>query len=240
MIKIIYPIDPTIPRIKRHAEHISRQFGDVCKRIVLTPHDSAKTFAHNEIEKSKDDDLLVFMGHGRSDALFGGRGRFFNAEGLTGDSSLDDNPDIYNDENFIDSHTYSLFKGKKLVCKACNSNLLGEKLVDSGAVAVLGFGKLPTTREELEDDWHYNSPSKHAAPDLAGIFEASFERAFIRVVKWGGNFADLAYAIKAELYYQSSLMLCSHTRYRHRIADILYAVEKSVIVIGDSRVRLLG
>lgn len=198
-----------------------------------------KSLAHQEIAISSGDDLLVFMGHGRSDALYGAKGKHYNAAGFTDVNALDDIADFYNDDSFIDATTYGLFAGKKILCFACKSGELGEKLVNAGAKVVLGFGLLPTTREEFEDDWNGKCINNRAIDATTGIFDVSFYRALQRTVNSKGNFADLLYCIKNEIHWHIAMLLYSKARYRYQLANVLYEVEKSVTVSGNSRLPLV-
>lgn len=239
MIKLIYPIDPTIPRIRRHAERLSHCLPVPSKRVVLQPNEASKSLAHQEIAISGDCDLLVFMGHGRSDALYGAKGKYYNSVGFIDECAMDDIAYFYNDDSFIDADTYGLFTGKKVLCFACKSGELGEKLVNAGAKVVLGFGLLPTTREEFENDWNEKGINNRAIDAMAGIFDVSFCRALCRTVFRGGNFADLLFCIKNEIHSHIAMLLYSKARFRYQLANVLYEVEKSVTVSGDSRLPLV-
>lgn len=241
MILLIYPQDPTIRRIERHGERIAMSLPSAVKQIVIEPGDSSKTLAHHAIKESKDDDLIVFMGHGRSDALFGARGDRYLEAKFVDYRVVDENPKLYfNDENFIDGTTYRLLAGKKIVCFACVSNELGKRLVNAGTKAALGFGKLPTTVAEFEDEWHYKNVNPHVAAVMSGILDVSFGRALIRAVKQGGNMADLAFCIKDEIHWHVAMLLYSKARYRYMLADVLSVVEKAIVVTGDATLPLAG
>ena len=182
MILLIYPQDPTIRRIERHGKRIVRSLPNVAERIVIEPKDSSKTQAHLAIKASNDNDLIVFMGHGRSDALFGARGDKYKEAEYVDYRVIDENPELYfNDENFIDGTTYRLLAGKKIVSFACVSNELGKRLVNAGTKVALGFGKLPTTVAEFEDEWHYKNVNSHVAAAMSGILDVSFGRALLRI-----------------------------------------------------------
>lgn len=240
MILLIYPQDPTIRRIERHGKRIARSLSGVSERIVIEPKDASKIRAHHAIKASDDGDLIVFMGHGRSDALFGARGNRYKDAEYVDYRVIEETPELYyNDENFIDSATYRLLVGKKIVSFACVSNELGKRLVSAGTKAALGFGKLPTTIAEFKDEWHINNVNMHMVAAMSGILDVSFGRALIRAVKQGGNMTDLAYCIKDEIHWHIAMLLYSRARYRYLLASVLYEVEKEVVVIGDATLPLL-
>lgn len=240
MILLIYPQDPTIRRIERHSKRIVRSLPSVAERIVIEPKDSSKIQAHLAIKASNDEDLIVFMGHGRSDALFGARGDKYKEAEYVDYRVIDENPELYyNDENFIDGTSYRLLAGKKIVSFSCVSNELGKRLVNAGTKAALGFGKLPTTVAEFEDEWHYKNVNPHVVAAMSGILDVSFGRALLRTVKQGGNMTDLAYCIKDEIHWHIAMLLYSKARYRYMLADVLSAVEKAVVVSGDATLPLV-
>ena len=240
MILLIYPKDPTIKRIEQHGNRVAKALTDVSSKFIIYPNEESKRLIHQEMIRGEEDDLIVFMGHGRSTALFGARGKYYNREEDVDYRVLQENPEfLYNDENFIDSSTYHLFKNKNVVLFACVSNELGPLLISSGAKGVLGFGKLPTTVTEFQDDWQFVKVNRHAVAALSGIIDVSFERAFIRVAKNNGNLVDLVYCIKNEIHWHISMLLYSRARYRYVLADILYAIEKSIVVFGKSDIPLI-
>lgn len=241
MILIIYPRDPSIRRIERHGKRIARCLPGLAELIVIEPKDDSKTSAHHAIKASNDDDLIVFMGHGRSDALLGARGDKYMVAEFVDYRVIEETPGLfYNDENFIDGSTYSLLEGKKFVGFACVSNELGKRLVKAGTKVALGFGRLPTTVAEFEGEWHYKNVSSHGAAAMSGILDVSFGRALIRAVKQKGNMADLAYCIKDEIHWHIAMLLHSKAKYRYMMADVLSTVEKTVVVVGDATLPLIG
>ena len=241
MILLVYPQDPTIRRIARHGRRLTKRLPCITQEKVLMPIDASKTMALHAIRDCGKDDLIVFMGHGRSDALFGARGKYYHQVEFADYRALEEHPeDYYNDENFIDEATFRLLRGKKVIIFACVSNEFGELLVNAGAKAVLGYGKLPTTKAEFKDDWHYNWVNGHAVSAMSGILDVSFVNALMRVVRFDGNMVDLVYSIKDEIHLQIAKLLYSKARYRYMLADVLSTVEKSIIAIGETSTPLIG
>lgn len=239
MIRIICPQDPTIRCVERQARRLDRRLGGMSKIYVVKPNDKSKSDCHQKIKSWSEDDIIIFMGHGRSDALFGSRGRNFNAMGHDSGFEVDNPEDYYNDENFIDKSNYVFLKGKSIVCFACETNLLAKKLIDAGAKSVLGFGKMPTSVEEFKSDWKLPYISKKMIAFMNGVLNVSFRDAMIKVVNMGGEIVDIAIYFKMEMRRQISLLLHSKAKYRYDIADVLYKILYSVDVIGDKRTKIL-
>lgn len=237
MIKIICPSDPTIKRLERHAWRTADAIED-CKVVIVQPGDASKVYCHREIWDSDKNDLIVFMGHGRSDALYGSKGKQFASAGLIGDSTLCENLDLYNDDSFIDSSNYGLFAGKKAVIFACKSAELGKELCKAGATTVLGFGKLPTSQDEFMDDWKYQV-SNHAVAAMSGILDVAFCNALIDTIKRRGTFFDMQHQLRMQLQCSISMLLYSKACYRYKLASTLYTVAASIKVWGDRYARLV-
>ena len=181
MVLLVYPHDPTIPRIARHGRRLAKRLPCITVEKVLMPKDASKTVAHHAIRDCGGDDLIVFMGHGRSDALFGARGKHYTQADYADYRVLEEHPeDYYNDEDFITEATYRLLEGKKVVIFACVSNELGEKLVDAGTRTVLGYGKLPTTKTEFEEDHHFPNNARNPHFKLCRQQFAGNEIHFVR------------------------------------------------------------
>lgn len=145
---LVHPVDPTIKRLERLLKYVICH-TDSSESLLIKPGDIYKKKALNELEKRSKEDFIVFLGHGRSDALFGSKGAEWNA--VVSPEAIEQDPDnFYNDENLICSTNYHLLKGKKIFCFACNSVELGQTLEKRGIDCVLlGFDRLPTTKEEF-------------------------------------------------------------------------------------------
>ena len=237
MIRIICPRDPTIRSVERQGRRLYRWLHDVSRIYVVMPNDGSKHKCHQLIRAWDDSDLIVFMGHGRSDALYGSRGKSFDVTG--GEEALDkSSEDYYNDEHFIDATSYKLLKGKNIVCFSCESYLLAKKLVEAGANAVVGFGKMPTSKQELEQDAHIETVSDKMVAYINGALNVAFRDAVFKTHKMHGEIADVAVYFKMEIKRQISLLLHSKAKYRKSMATVLYNIAKSVKVEGDKTVKV--
>lgn len=238
MIRIICPQDPTIRCVERQGRRLDRWLDEASRIYVVLPNENSKNKCLNLIRIWDSSDLIVFMGHGRSDALIGSRGRLFDMEG--GDDALDKkSEDYYNDERFIDEENYSLFSGKSIVIFACESDLLAKRLVEAGAKSVLGFGKMPTSRIELEQDAHITERiSNTMIAYINGALNVAFRNALYMAHRMNGEMADVAVYFKMEIRRQVSLLLHSKAKYRYSMATLLYDIAKTVKVEGDKTVKV--
>ncbi len=237
MIRIICPQDPTIRCVERQAGKLNRRLDKASKKYIVKPNDGSKFRCHQLIKSWSEDDLIIFMGHGRSDALFGSRGKMFNIMG--GDNAKDrDTDDIYNDESFVDESNYGLFAGKSVVCFTCESDELGKKLMESGAKAIVGFGKMPSSKIELEQDAHVKYSTKTMVAYINGALNVAFREAVLRAHRMKGVIEDVAIYFKMEMRRQVSLLLHSKAKYRYCMANVLYDIARTVTVMGDKKLKV--
>ena len=238
MIRIICPQDPTIRSVERQGRRLDRWLETASKIYVVLPNARSKNKCLRLIRTWDNCDLIVFMGHGRSDALIGSRGRLYNMVG--GDDAKDkDSEDYYNDERFIDENNYGLLARKSIVAFACQTDLLAQKLVDAGARAIVGFGKMPTSRLELEEDAHITDKiSNTMIAYINGALNVAFRDAFYMAHRMQGEIVDVAVYFKMEIRRQVSLLLHSKAKYRYSMATVLYDIAKTVKVVGDKKKKI--
>ena len=236
MMLLVHPVDPTIKRLERLLKYVICH-TDSSESLLIKPGDIYKKKALNELEKRSKEDFIVFLGHGRSDALFGSKGAEWTA--VVSPEAIEQDPDkFYNDENLISSTNYQLLKGKKIFCFACNSVELGQTLEKSGIDCVLlGFDRLPTTKEEFKEDWHL-SVSRHMLAATKGCLDIAVRQCIITAVEQHCEFGEMEDIMKFELQKQISFLLASKARYRYELANVLSAIKGNVMVVGDRSVRV--
>jgi len=236
MIRIICPQDPTIRSVERQARRLDRRLGADSRIYVVKPNDISKKKCHRLIESWNVEDLIIFMGHGRSDALFGSRGKNFNMTGS--DAAIDrESDDYYNDESFIDESNYDLFSDKSIICFSCESDLLGNRLLKAGARTVVGFGKMPSSWAEFEQDVHFKERiNNRMIAYINGALNVAFRDAVLITHKMHGSLIEFAAYFKMEIRRQVSLLLHSKAKFRYCMANVLYDISKTVTVMGDKSV----
>ncbi len=236
MIRIISPQDPTIRSVERQARRLDRRLGADSRVYVVKPNVISKNKCHHLIDSWSEDDLIIFMGHGRSDALFGSRGKNFDMTGS--DDAIDkESDDYYNDESFIDETNYHLLSGKSIICFSCESDSLGIKLLEAGARAVVGFGKMPSSRPEFELDAHFKEKiNNRMIAYINGALNVAFRDAVLITHKMHGSLIEFATYFKMEIRRQVSLLLHSKATFRYCMANVLYDISRTVIVLGDKSV----
>ena len=115
-----------------------------CYEIKFTDDDHKRCL--NEVANSSAK-FILFMGHGRSDCLFGSCAKESND--FVSSEAMQYNEIVYKNENFINSDNLYLFKDKILFSFSCNSNRkdknsLGWKAIENEVRCFIGFGDIPT------------------------------------------------------------------------------------------------
>lgn len=234
MVYVINPIDPTIKSLRRLARHLSQQIPAL-STIFIFPGDCHKYSTYDKLEKLSNDTSIIFMGHGRSDALFGSKGKYWNA--MFNDELDETNDYFYNDEDFITEETYSLFAGKRLIIFACNSTDLSEKLLENGASVVMGFHRLPTSVDEFRDDWGIQA-SDHLIAAMNGCLNIAFRNTITKACLDHLCFSQIESLMKLELQRQIVNVLTSRAHYRYQLVNTLSHIKRDIKVVGQRNLRL--
>lgn len=234
MVYVINPIDPTIKSLRRLAKSLVAKTKHIGVLFVY-PGVPSKEYAHQVISKMSPDTSIIFMGHGRSDALFGSKGIHWNA--MIEREDTDAPIEYYNDENFIDKNTFRLLSEKRLVLFACNSVDFGKKLIEHGASVALGFDRLPTTKDEFLDDWNIQA-SDHLIAAMNGCLNIAFRYTMVKACNNHLTFAQIESLLRMELQQQIVDVLTSRARYRYNLANVLAHVKRNLQVVGERMLEL--
>jgi hypothetical protein len=242
-ILIVHPKDKTTVFLDRIKNHLIDTFRDDTHHFNIHPNDNSHAECLKIIESHDEKGVVIFLGHGRSDKLFGSRGEWFDKDEFVSPEAIVENPGkYYNNEDFINENNVGIFSKKRIFCLACNSNKdIAQWAVDNGAQAFLGFGDIPTSTGEFSAD---------------GIENVSTD--IVKLMK-----TELNYIIKASLTYsisqshsfeqlQSTIQLVTnqriveilvnqkHFKERHLLADYLYYLKREIKVWGNKKAKLIG
>lgn len=234
MVYVINPIDPTIKSLRRLCHFFLKWLPEISV-VYIFPGEHHKKNVHSLLRNMPDNTSIIFMGHGRSDALFGSKGKYWNAFEIP---DYVEYPEQYeNDENFINADSFNLLKGKLLIIYACNSTELAKTLLRYGSKVVLGFYRLPTSKEEFFDDWHIRA-SSHLIAAINGCLNIAFRNTILRSVKEHLAFSDIESLMRMELQRQIVHVLTSNARYKYDLANVLSHIKLELKAIGDRSLKL--
>lgn len=235
MVYVINPIDPTIKSLRRLARYLSQQVPAL-STIFVFPGDYHKDGVYDKLEKLPNDTSIIFMGHGRSDALFGSKGKRWNA--LFNEENDDVFHYYYNDEDFITEESYYLFAGKRLIIFACNSTELAKRLLENGASVVMGFHRLPTSVDEFRDDWNIQA-SDHLIAAMNGCLNIAFRNTIKKACIDHLRFSQIESLMKLELQRQIVNVLTSRAHYRYQLVNTLSHIKRDLKTVGQRDLRLI-
>lgn len=239
MILIISPYDKSTKRLGRIASFLHRHLPNN-KLFIVRPNEKSKLECHKLIWNCKESDLIIFLGHARSDALYGAKGKYYKNP-FAPNPNEDSNPEDYEyyDENFIDSSSFHLLKGKKMICYGCKTKKLAEHLYRSGALVIYGFGVIPTSMEEFKI-FH--------EPQVSNLLISYMKGSITRILKRGiclslsnpkNSFADLYKILEFEFQREIEYALTSNFRLKFNLVNVLHIVKREMGVIGDISCKLL-
>lgn len=136
MIYFIYPIDKTTEFLlqipNRILEKSGRESGNI---ITIFPNDDSYNSCLDEIANLPDSSIVIFMGHGQDNILWGAES------------------EIYKKKPLIVRNQVKIFSNKHLFCLSCNSNeFLRSTFNFSKIISSIGFGSLPTEITEVNNN----------------------------------------------------------------------------------------
>jgi hypothetical protein len=136
VLTIIYPKDYSTEFLLRIYSNLLEKFEpELVKILYIEANDNSYSEGVKHIESIDENSLLLFMGHGQDDLLYGAE-----------EGSFKKKP-------FVKRTEFKVFKGKYLFSLSCYSNeLLRTSLGNSGIINSIGFGSLPTEMTEVDNN----------------------------------------------------------------------------------------
>ena len=240
-ILIIHPNDNTTFFLEKIKKNIVKRFKGDVHYFNVHPNDNSHEMCLERIQKHSEDGFIIFLGHGRTDKLYGAVGKKYGV--FANDELMLENPsDYYCKELFIDKSNIAIFSSKKVFCLACNSNELGKLAIEKGAKSFLGFGDIPSSYEEfLNDHKAHNISLKLVYKmryELIYIIKTGLEYAIINSYSFGQLHNLLQFIINQRI--ATILIEEKNLKYRYILTDVLYTLKKEMVLLGDKNLMLLS
>lgn len=244
-VLIVHPYDKSTSFLERIKNHLQAEFRENLHYFNVKPNASSHTQCLETISSFSSNGLLLFMGHGKSNCLYGAKGDFYGT--LENDLVKAEEPDKYFfEDNFINENNLNVFNEKKIISLSCNSNgQIGRKSVENGAKVFLGFGDLPTSREELEE---HGEKSKSGVS--LGKIEQALKTEINDIIKKSvriGIIENYSFSELVDLIYFITNQKISHylvnqkkVSERKLIANYLYTFKKEIKLFGNKNERLIS
>jgi hypothetical protein len=155
-VLIVHPYDKSTRFLERIKNYLQAEFPEDSHYFNVKPNLKSHNQCLELIMDFSNNHLLLFMGHGKSNSLYGAKGDYYGT--LENNDVKSEKPDLYYyNDDYINLENIDVLKDKKVIVLSCNSNSqIGRKAVAKGAKVFLGFGDLPTSIAELEEKGEEN------------------------------------------------------------------------------------
>lgn len=234
-ILCIYPDDSSTRFLDRIQNYLKRKLGDEFHCYKVKPNDDSHYYCLERLRTNTTEELVIFLGHGRSDCLYGANTNynFFASPYYEGVSD-------YQNDNFINSTNIAVFSEKKVFCLSCNSaEKLGEWAVQKGATVFIGFGDIPTDNEILPK-------LGIGLPTLIARFKGEInwivKKSLAFSIAKNHSFYQLADTVRLLTNARINDIILTHKSLRQRrlLTDYLFSFKSEMVVSGDGNELLRG
>ncbi len=244
-IVAIYPTDmqESTRFLNRINTHLKRNLNDewYCLKTGFSDfeHIMCVDIASKETAK-----FILFMGHGRSDRLFGSCS--LESSDFISLDAIEHNKSLYKNENFINAHNIDKFRNKIFFSFSCNSNRndknsIGRNAILKGVKCFVGFGDIPTDFIDFrlinqgKIDTNQIFP-KRAIAIFKGIIIKIMKQSLLISIQNNYTVQGLVDLIKIQTNKEIQNLILSKNRNRHKekIIEKLYDFKSEILIFGDS------
>lgn len=239
-ILIIHPNDKTTAFLDRIKNHLIGSFGEIVSHFNIYPNDNSHLLCLQRIQNHPASGMIIFLGHGRTDKLYGSKGTHYENREFVSQEVMDENPDdYYFNDNFIDESNLDVFADKKVFCLACNSNSKLAKLATAKQVKTfIGFGDIPTSLSEFKQNGQI--VSQDLVKRVKGEINYIIKTSLALCIKKNMTVSDLLSYIKIIANQRISTILTQEKNSKERflLADYIYYLKKEVVITGDKNIGI--
>ncbi|WP_299231637.1 hypothetical protein [uncultured Bacteroides sp.] len=182
--------------------------------------------------------LILFMGHGRSDCLFGSCNK--QSQDFISQDAIHENSEYYRNEYFIHSNNISRFEGRIFFSISCLSNRndtksLARNAINKGVITFIGFGDIPTDFIVGK-----NIPLK-AIAIYKGIISKVLKISIYISIQNNYTVEEMVSLIKVLTIKEIQKMILSPYKNRHKetIIKNLYLFKQEIMIYGNRYERLI-
>lgn len=239
-ILIIHPEDNSTKFLDKIKSDLVKNHSELIHHFNIKPNDSSKLKCIETIQKYPKGSLIIFLGHGKSNCLYGSKGKFYGYKETVSDEAINENNHLYYyDDKFIDESNIEVFKNKNVFCLACNSNgRIGNEAIKTGANTFLGFGDIPTSIFEFEEKYKYvsNDLVRYMKSEINYIVKKSLNISINNCL----TFEELHYYITFITNQRISEILVNQkkNKERYRLTDNLYLFKNQIKIFGNKKNKL--
>jgi hypothetical protein len=240
MIKIfgIYPTDKqeSTAFLNRINTYLCRELGDMwhCYKTKYTDADHISCIQKAKASNAK---FILFMGHGRSDRLFGSCNK--NSPDFIAVDAVLENPEFYRNEYFIHAGNIENFKNKIFFSFSCFSNrnnvgCLARNAINKGVTSFVGFGNIPTD---------YTSEDQIPLKAIAvykGIISKVIKISICLSIKNNYTVEEMISLVRLMINKEMQMLIFSShkNRYKDIVISNLFLFKQEIVVFGNKYERL--
>ncbi|WP_223599560.1 hypothetical protein [Chryseobacterium sp. GVT01B] len=240
-ILLIHPHDKSTKFLKRIKNCLVNNSSNLIHYYNVKPNDNSHANCIKLIKSMPEDSLIIFMGHGTKDVLCGSKSDDYEMYEFTSDEAMRENQfyiNYYKTEFFNESN-FNVFEGKLFFCLACNSRDLSQKVIKDGAKAFIGFGNLPTSKEEFIQE-KTNFPSKYLVAQMKSELNYILKKSLLIAIHNSYNFDQLLNLLHFFANQRIAHHLANRKKKKERfiLADQLYFLKKNLKLVGDRHILI--
>lgn len=240
-ILIIHPEDNTTKFLNRVKNNLVLNHGSLIHHFNVKPKESSKIKCLETIIQYPKDSLIIFLGHGKSNCLYGSKGKYYENRESVSIEAINENPHLYYyDESFINESSIDVFKNKNVFCLACNSNgRIGNLAIISGANTFLGFGDIPTSTSEFKAK--YDNVSNDLARYMKSEINYIIKKSLNISITNNLSFEELNNYIKFITNQRISDILVNQKKNidRYILVDNLYLFKSEIKIFGNKKNKII-
>lgn len=230
MILIVHPLDPSTKALKRVGNYIKCSFPNEVHIFNVHPNEESRFSCYEAIQKCSTNDIILFLGHGSSFALYGSKGNMYDKADFVSYDVQKEYPELYYyNEFFLNDNNWNLLKDKRLICVSCMSNCFGKTLFDRGIVrSIIGFGDLPTSLGEFKE--RKINANSHLIAWMKGEINWIIKRSVVYSYSMNYSFLMTGELIKFVVQQRIAMHLHSRNRFRYILANQLVKIKEELLV----------
>lgn len=229
----IYPHDRTTFFLDRIQNYLKKELKDKfhCFKVKpnTTSHEDCLSFV-----KGSERKLILFMGHGDSQNLYGAIKDGDTYTPLYSGDNFQGEP--FNNEQFINESNIGIFQNHVVISFSCNSNqrknsLASSALENGGTKAFMGFGYIQTDEREKGEEGLTRKELKLFKGLLVNIFKKALSEAYHNRLSVEGICDKIKILTNREIY--RLLKYNKKKGMRDNLIKHLFNFRKEIKVYGD-------
>jgi len=246
----IYPTDKqeSTKFLNRINTYLKRKLNEdwLCVKLNFSEKEHVDCI---EFISTVNDKFILFMGHGRSDKLFGSCSK--ESSDFVSLEAMQYNESIYKNENFINVENIRAFKDKILFSFSCNSNRndknsLGRNAILNGVKSFVGFGDIPTDyidillvkKQKISYDDIF---PKRAIAVYKGLIIKIIKQSLFVSIQNNYTVQGLVDLIKIQTNKEMQNLILSKNKNRHKkiLVAKLFDFKSEILILGNCHEKIV-